>query len=107
MWMDNEVSSKVTSDSIDDGEIPTGGSDPNPMFTDDSFNFVWNCTLGGTLPFIFQPNADQYDASGNLTQAGNNNPDQFSICTFRQNTLSVRQVAYNTYTLSVTIDEVA
>ena len=95
MWMDNEVSSKVTSDSIDDGEIPTGGSDPNPMFTDDSFNFVWNCTLGGTLPFIFQPDNT------------NNNPDQFSICTFRDNTLSVKQVAYNTYSLSVTIDEVA
>ena len=83
MWMDNEVSSKVTSDSIDDGEVPTGGSDPNPMLSDDSFNFVWNCTLGGTLPFIFQPDNT------------NNNPDQFSICTFRGNSLSV------------TIDEVA
>ena len=70
-------------------------SDTNPMLSDNSFNFVWNCTLGGTLPFIFQPDKD------------NNNPDQFSICTFRQNTLSVKQVAYNTYTLSVTIDEVA
>ena len=67
----------------------------NPMLSDDSFNFVWNCTLGGTLPFIFQPDNT------------NNNPDQFSICTFRQNTLSVKQVAYNTYTLSITIDEVA
>ena len=95
MWMDNEVSSKVTSDSIDDGENPTGGDDPNPMLTDDSFNFVWNCTLGGTLPFIFQPDNT------------NNNPDQFSICTFRDNTLSVKQVAFNTYSLSITIDEVA
>ena len=95
MWMDNEVSSKLTDDSIDDGEIPTGANNPNPMLTDDSFNFVWNCTLGGTLPFIFQPDNT------------NNNPDQFSICTFRNNTLSVKQVAYNTYSLSVTIDEVA
>ena len=67
----------------------------NPMLNDDSFNFVWNCTLGGTLPFIFQPDKT------------NKNPDQFSICTFNQKTLSVQQVAYNTYTLSVTIDEVA
>ena len=95
MWIDNEVSNKVTNDSIDDGENPTGGSDPNPMLSDDSFNFVWNCTLGGTLPFIFQPDKT------------NNNSDQFSICTFRSNTLSVKQVAYNTYSLSVTIDEVA
>ena len=95
MWMDNEVSSKVTSDSIDDGQVPTGGSDPNPMLSDDSFNFVWNCTLGGTLPFIFQPDNT------------NNTPAQFSICTFRGNSLSVKQVAFNTYNLSVTIDEVA
>ena len=93
MWMDNEVSNKLTSDDIpDDG---SGSADPNPMLSDDSFNFVWNCTLGGTLPFIFQPDNT------------NNNTDQFSICTFRGNSLSVKQVAHNTYTLSVTIDEVA
>ncbi len=95
MWMDNEVSSKVTSDSIDDGEVPTGGSDPNPMLSDDSFNFVWNCTLGGTLPFIFTDDKDS------------NAPDRYAICTFRGNSLSVKQVAFNTYSLSVTIDEVA
>ena len=37
----------------------------------------------------------------------NNNPDQFAICNFRENTLSVQQVAFNTYKLSITIDEVA
>ncbi len=95
MWMDNEVSSKVTNDSIDDGEFPTGGSDPNPMLSDDSFNFVWNCTLGGTLPFIFTDDKDS------------NAPDRYAICTFRGNSLSVKQVAFNTYSLSVTIDEVA
>ena len=67
----------------------------NPMLADDSFNFVWNCTLGGTLPFIFQPDHT------------NNNSDQFAICNFRENTLSVQQVAFNTYKLSITIDEVA
>ena len=88
MWMDNEVSNILESDN-------STNSNPNPMLSDDSFNFVWNCTLGGTLPFIFQPDNT------------NNNPDQFSICTFRGNSLSVNQVAFNTYTLSVTIDEVA
>tara|TARA_R110002167_G_scaffold840_2_gene3611 strand:+ start:9125 stop:10231 length:1107 start_codon:yes stop_codon:yes gene_type:complete len=95
MWMKNEVSSKVINDSIDDGSIPTGGSDPSPMLSDDSFNFVWNCTLGGTLPFIFQPDNT------------NNAPDQFSICTFASNSLKINQVAPNVYNLSVTIDEVA
>ena len=92
MWMDNEVSSKLISDDvIDDG---SGNADPNPMLQDDSFNFVLNCTLGGTLPFIFQPDNT------------NNNPDQFSICVFRANTLNIKQVAHNTYSVSVTIDEV-
>ena len=93
MWMDNEVSSKLTADNIADDD--SGSAVANPMLSDDSFNFVWNVTLGGTLPFIFQPDNT------------NSHPDQFSICTFNQKTLSVKQVAYNTYTLSVTIDEVA
>ena len=105
MWMAYESSSN--SPFTDGGQnAETGGTPPtddsvsvdtyaNPMLSDDSFNFVWNCTLGGTLPFIFQPDKT------------NNNPDQFSICTFRGNSLSVKQVAHNTYSLSVTIDEVA
>ena len=92
MWTDYEISNPV----LDNPLISINpDARPNPMLSDDSFNFVWNCTLGGTLPFIFQPDNT------------NNNPDQFSICTFRGNTLSVKQVAYNTYSLSVTIDEVA
>ena len=105
MWMAYE--SSTNSPFIDSnynseigGTPPTDDSNSvdtyaNPMLQDDSFNFVWNCTLGGTLPFIFQPDKT------------NNNPDQFSICTFRGNSLSVKQVAHNTYSLSVTIDEVA
>mgnify|MGYP003132554498 CR=1 FL=1 len=81
----------------DNGEIVVNYFDNkfNPMLEDNSFNFVWNCTLGGTLPFIFQPDNT------------NNNTDQFSICTFRDSSLSVQQVAHNTYRLNVTIDEVA
>ena len=90
MWMDNELSNIIK-----EGSTVNYQNLSNPMLTDDSFNFVWNCTLGGTLPFIFQPDNT------------NSHPDQFSICNFRQNTLSVKQVAYNTYSLSITIDEVA
>ena len=92
MWMDNEVSNTLTSDSL-----APNNNIPNPMLSDDSFNFVWNCTLGGTLPFIFQPDNSE----------DGRNPDQFAICNFRGNSLSVQQVAYNTYKLSITIDEVA
>ena len=88
----------VTGDSVvpsDGGETVADYFQPNPMLSDNSFNFVWNCTLGGTLPFIFQPDNT------------NNNPDQFAICTFRENTLDVSQLSTNVYRLSVTIDEVA
>jgi hypothetical protein len=88
MWMDYEVSNTLVTD------LNTSGSS-NPMLTDDSFNFVWNCTLGGTLPFLFTDDKDS------------NAPDRYAICIFRDNTLSVQQVAFNTYTLSITIDEVA
>ena len=90
MWIDNEVSNTLTSD-----DVTPNNNTPNPMLSDNSFNFVWNCTLGGTLPFIFQPDNT------------NNNPDQFSICTFRENTFNVQQVAFNTYKVSMTIDEIA
>jgi hypothetical protein len=90
MWMKNETSNTIIADDTD-----FANTNPNPMLSDDSFNFVWNCTLGGTLPFIFQPDNT------------NRNPDNFSICTFRENTLSVTQQAHNVYKLSITIDEVA
>ena len=90
MWIENEVSNVIVSDDTDFTNI-----EPNPMLSDNSFNFVWNCTLGGTLPFIFQPDNT------------NNNVDQFSICTFRENSFNVDQVAPGTYTVQVTIDELA
>ena len=88
MWTDYEVSNSIVDDS---------GTTQNQanVLEDDSFNFVWNCTLGGALPFIFTDDKDS------------NEPDRYAICTFRENSLNVQQVAYNTYKLSVTIDEVA
>ena len=65
------------------------------MFTDDSFIAqVWNKTLGGALPFIFQPDSS------------NDNPDQFCIAKFDQDTLKVSQTAFRTYSFSVKIREV-
>ena len=90
----------VTGDSVvpsDSGETVADYFQPNPMLSDNSFNFVWNCTLGGTLPFIFQPDNSE----------DGRNPDQFAICTFRENTFNVQQVAFNTYSVSMTIDELA
>ena len=60
--------------------------------TDDSFYAqVWNKTLGGALPFIFQPNS--------------NDNDDFYICRFDQNSLRVSQSAYKVYDIAVKIVE--
>ena len=99
MWIDSEVSNLIINDDIDDapygGGSPTGGYGGNPMLSDNSFNFVYNCTLGGALPFIFTDDKDS------------NAPDRYAICTFRENTFKVTQVAFNTYNVSMTIDEIA
>ena len=90
MWIDNEVSNIFVS-----GGSAGAGDNDNSMLSDNSFNFVWNCTLGGTLPFIFTDDKDS------------NEPDRYAICNFRENSLSVQQVAFNTYKVSMTIDEIA
>ena len=65
------------------------------MFTDDSFVAqVWNKTLGGALPFIFQPDSN------------NDNPDQFCIAKFDQDSLTIKQVSHNVYNIAVKIREV-
>lgn len=64
------------------------------LLNDDSFfSQVWHKTLGGTLPFIFQPDKD------------NLNPDQFAICKFDKASLKVAQSAFNVYDISVVIEE--
>tara|TARA_Y100000310_G_C20613626_1_gene779391 strand:- start:346 stop:1443 length:1098 start_codon:yes stop_codon:yes gene_type:complete len=65
------------------------------ILTDDSFfSQVWHKTLGGTLPFIFQPDSS------------NNNPDQFCIARFKNNSLKATQSSFNVYDISLSIEEV-
>ena len=67
----------------------------NTLLTDDNFfSQVWHKTLGGTLPFIFQPDNS------------NNNPDQFAIAKFDPNSLKATQSAHNVYDISLKIEEV-
>ena len=68
------------------------------LLTDENFfSSVWHKTLGGTLPFIFQP-----DGGVN----GNNNADQFSMAKFVDSSLKVTQSAFNVYDVAVSIEEV-
>jgi hypothetical protein len=86
---------ETTSDYNDADKNTDGDAFEYNMFTDDSFVAqVWNKTLGGALPFIFQPDSN------------NDNPDQFCIAKFDMDTLSVKQVAFKTYNIAVKIREV-
>jgi len=66
----------------------------NILDGDDFFSQVINRTMGGHLPFIFQPDN------------ANNNPDQFAICRFEMDSITYTQVANNTYNLKLKIREV-
>jgi len=68
--------------------------DYNLLTDDNFFSQVWHKTLGGTLPFIFQPDNS------------NNNPDQFAICKFKDSSLKADQSAFNVYDISLSIEEV-
>ena len=59
----------------------------------DFFSQVINKTMGGHLPFIFQPDKD------------NANPDQFAICRFDMNSLVLNQIGVNLYSCSLKIRE--
>jgi len=63
----------------------------NFMDDDNFFSQVWQKTVGGTLPFLFQPNKDDNT--------------QFSIARFKNSTLKATQSAFNVYDISVSIEE--
>ena len=65
----------------------------NVLSGSDFFSVVWNKTMGGHLPFIFQPDNN------------NNNPDQFAIARFDMNSLTYDQVANNVYNVKLKIRE--
>lgn len=69
--------------------------DYQPSLTDTNFfSQFMQKTLGGSLKFIFQPNNTDF------------NPDGFAICVLDQDSISIKQVAHNTYNISLRIMEV-
>lgn len=67
----------------------------------DFFSQVINRTMGGHLPFIFQP-----DGGADVEGQGNFNPDQFAIARFDMNSFSYDQVANNVYNIKIKVREV-
>ena len=80
--------------SFESGDIDNDYFNYNILTDGNFFSQVWHKTLGGTLPFIFQPDNN------------NSDPDQYSICKFKNNSLKVNQSAFNVYDISLSIEEV-
>jgi hypothetical protein len=59
----------------------------------DFYSQVIHKTNGGQLPFIFQPDKDNY------------NPDQFAICRLDMKSFQYEQVANNVYNVKLKIRE--
>ena len=74
--------------------IGTEAFQQNLLTHDNFFSQVIHKTNGGQLPFIFQPDGS------------NNNPDQFAICKFDQNSFKFKQVANGVYNVNLKIREV-
>ena len=98
LWSSNQMLNRYRtdiSDGIDNDDLAVALSFNYNLLTDDNFfSQVWHKTLGGTLPFIFQPDNS------------NNNPDQFAICRFVDGSLKATQSAFNVYDISLSIEEV-
>jgi len=70
----------------------------NPLLEEDNFfSKVLMPTLGGRIPFIFNPRG-----GGN---SPDNSPDQFALCTIDNKSLSFKQVNHRLYTISLDIVE--
>ncbi len=78
-----------------EGDIVSGQEFVTNVHNDNNFfSQVWNKTLGGHLPFIFQP-----DNTYNL-------PSGFAICKIDAKTLKIKRSHYNAYDISFTVKEV-
>ena len=94
-WGSNQMLEKhlETPAGLDADDIENGSFKYNIITDNNFFSQVWNRTLGGILPFIFQPDRNNF------------NPDQFAICRFKENSIKVEQSAYGVYDISLTIEE--
>lgn len=85
----------IVAASTNDGSDNIGGTPTENTLIEgtDFFSQVWNRTLAGHLPFIFQADKTK------------NNPDQFAIARFDMNSLQYDQVANNVYNVKLKIRE--
>ena len=95
VYISNPTDSDTNSLSGYDANDFYSGKFVSDIRRDSSFmGVVMEKTLGGALPFVFQPNGN------------NNSPDQFAICQIDQGSFQFKQVAHNVYDISLKIREV-
>ena len=80
----------------DDGADITGYE--NPLLEEDNwYSQVFLKTLGGRIPFLFNPRGGG--------SSPDNSPDQFAICTIDQKSIDFRQVNHRLYQINLKIVE--
>ena len=103
LWGSNQLLNKnrLSTDGYDSSDILLNGDGSysgelkhNILSDQNFYSQVWHRTLGGTIPFIFQPDSN------------NSNADQFAICRFKDNSLDADQVAPGVYDVSLEVEEV-
>ena len=77
---------------IEDDDLSAGNEWVFNLLTDDNwFSQVWSKSLGGTLPFLFQPDM--------------NNNNEWAIARFKNSTLKATQTSPGLYDIAVSIEE--
>ena len=95
---------------IADDNLLSKSNNPNKFFTvtddtyvfDSSLSSFFRLTLNGSLPFIFCPNS----AGSNPTSDEGDKDLEFALCKLDQDSLTFRQVASQTWNVSMTVMEV-
>ena len=83
----------VTEDGYDSNDILDDTFKFNLLTDDNFFSQVYHRTLGGTIPFIFQPDNDYTESDG------------FAIARIKDNSIKLKQTAPNYYDISMVIEE--
>ena len=78
---------------VDADDIDNAAFKENLLASGNFFSEVWTPTMGGMLPFIFQPDHT------------NNSSDGFALARFVNNSLKIKQISLNTYSISLDIEE--
>jgi len=95
-FLDGKITGYTANDfeTINEGDGDEQHFVSNSQTGSDFFSVVIEKTMGGSLPFMFQPDGN------------NDSPDQFAICVMERNSFKIKQVAHNVYSIKLKIREI-